>query len=138
MLLAKVIIEHMAIDNELRLGGKEILISHSITAAEFMSGKCFDSGAFAIDNSDMPVAGSSKPKPPAGLKKPFQLLKPKTVPLVDSANTLHGEDPMEQKTYYYSAQWRKPQSRKHKTWDGDATIAHQGTKVTLHDEAGVV
>ncbi|KAI0320767.1 P-loop containing nucleoside triphosphate hydrolase protein [Amylostereum chailletii] len=39
---------------------------------------------------------------------------------------------------YWMVQWRVPQSRKHKTWDGDGVLVVNGTKATLLDQDGRV
>ncbi|KAJ8522744.1 hypothetical protein ONZ45_g754 [Pleurotus djamor] len=37
---------------------------------------------------------------------------------------------------YWTVQWRKPQQRKHKTWDGDGVLTIIGTTATLYDSDG--
>ncbi|ORX34242.1 SNF2 family N-terminal domain-domain-containing protein [Kockovaella imperatae] len=39
-----------------------------------------------------------------------------------------------EKTYYYSVQWRKPQTKKHKTWDGDAYLKIEGNRIIMLNE----
>ncbi|KAF4567723.1 helicase [Pleurotus pulmonarius] len=36
----------------------------------------------------------------------------------------------------WMVQWRKPQTRKHKTWDGDAVLVVSGTRAILYDTDG--
>ncbi|KAF7428413.1 helicase [Pleurotus ostreatus] len=36
----------------------------------------------------------------------------------------------------WMVQWRKPQTRKHKTWDGDAVLVVSGTRAVLYDTDG--
>ncbi|AFR93921.2 DNA repair and recombination protein RAD54B [Cryptococcus neoformans C23] len=37
---------------------------------------------------------------------------------------------------YFAVQWRKPQFKKHKTWDGDANIKVEGNRIVMLDEDG--
>lgn len=39
-------------------------------------------------------------------------------------------------TQYWMVQWRAPQTRKHKTWDGDGVLVAEGNKFTLYDMDG--
>ena len=42
------------------------------------------------------------------------------------------------KSTYWYVNWRKPQQKKHKTWDGDAYLMHKGDKLTLVTEKGLM
>lgn len=37
---------------------------------------------------------------------------------------------------YADSRRRKPQNKKHKTWDGDAFVSHVGDKLTVISEKG--
>ncbi|OBZ66115.1 DNA repair and recombination protein RAD54B [Grifola frondosa] len=39
---------------------------------------------------------------------------------------------------FWMANWRKPQQKKHKTWDGDAFVIHRSDKLMLISESGVI
>ncbi|KAK7057394.1 SNF2 family N-terminal domain-containing protein [Favolaschia claudopus] len=38
--------------------------------------------------------------------------------------------------HYWVVQWRAPQTKKHKTWDGDGVLVVVGSKATLYDSEG--
>jgi DNA repair and recombination protein RAD54B len=42
------------------------------------------------------------------------------------------------KPTYWCVNWRKPQQKKHKTWDGDAYLMHKGDRLTLVTEKGLM
>lgn len=59
-----------------------------------------------------------------------------TMPLLESRpNKLPADD---EKTRYWTAQWRKPQTKKNKSWEGDGYVSQCGTKVVFMDEDGIV
>ncbi|KAF9515524.1 hypothetical protein BS47DRAFT_1293769 [Hydnum rufescens UP504] len=139
----------------LNIAGKEIEIDHSIPPQDFISGKCFDIGG----RSD-PAPQSLPSTRSLGSSTPFRPVIPKvtmkprgsgttteypapksaglSVPLVDTANApilpVAGKS---EKIRHWTVQWRKPQTRKHKSWDGDGYVRQEGSKVTLFDEDGL-
>ncbi|KAF8317932.1 hypothetical protein DL93DRAFT_2186416 [Clavulina sp. PMI_390] len=133
----------------LNLGGKEICVDHSITPADFISGVCFDIGDFEIPPPRVrtPVVNSSMP---TSIKPGFKPLIPKvsmrpaltpTVPSPASrtlvafpADHPRKESVEGDKTRFWTAQWRKPQTKKNKSWDGDGYLSQCGTKVVFMDE----
>ena len=58
------------------------------------------------------------------------------VPLAESLPNKPSVD--DEKTRYWTAQWRKPQTKKHKSWDGDGYVSQCGAKVVFMDEDGVM
>lgn len=133
----------------LRSGGKEIELDHPISRQDYLSGRCF--GAHAASNpapvNTQPIA-KFKPLVPKVAMKPMisssttkPSLKPRAEPLADVVINLDTEDfdvvdaPLEV-ARYWTAQWRKPQTRKNKTWDGDAVVSQCGSVVKLFTDAG--
>lgn len=50
---------------------------------------------------------------------------------------VHGTvDTLSMPVLYFAVQWRKPQFKKHKTWDGDANIKVEGNRIVMLDEDG--
>ncbi|KIR67725.1 DNA repair and recombination protein RAD54B [Cryptococcus bacillisporus CA1873] len=50
---------------------------------------------------------------------------------------VHGTvDNLSMPVLYFAVQWRKPQFKKHKTWDGDANIKVEGNRIVMLDEDG--
>ncbi|KIR56280.1 DNA repair and recombination protein RAD54B [Cryptococcus gattii Ru294] len=46
------------------------------------------------------------------------------------------DDTLSMPVLYFAVQWRKPQFKKHKTWDGDANIKVEGNRIVMLDEDG--
>jgi DNA repair and recombination protein RAD54B len=131
----------------LNLGGKEICIDHAISPDDFLSGACFDiePAPFQLcaPLSTVPTPGhsilpkASIPKVPMRpvLPRMADVVSKQTMPLVESRpNKLSADD---EKTRYWTAQWRKPQTKKNKSWDGDGYVSQCGAKVVFMDEDGI-
>ncbi|TBU32764.1 P-loop containing nucleoside triphosphate hydrolase protein [Dichomitus squalens] len=138
---------------EFTLGSKEIEIDHQLNRQDFLSGRCFGRGGI----SDTSVSTSRpsavkqfvplKPKTLNGVKNPAYIVPSVTekekrssvdlepVGLVTSSNTGQSTPARES---YWTANWRKPQQKKHKTWDGDGFVMHEGEKLTLLSDSGLV
>ncbi|EPQ57554.1 hypothetical protein GLOTRDRAFT_127906 [Gloeophyllum trabeum ATCC 11539] len=135
---------------EFHLGGKDLEIDHPIPWSEYLSGACFGAGT---SSSTAPstchmLPKQSKPFKPVALnpdhvrstsrtagiaatpKKGIQL---EPVDLM-ADNRIYGS----QKDSYWTANWRKHQQKKHKTWDGDAFVMQKGDKLTLVSETGKI
>lgn len=52
-----------------------------------------------------------------------------------SSSTTAGE---EEKIRFWTAQWRKPSTKKNKSWDGDGYLSQQGPKVVFMNENSVM
>ncbi|KAI0335474.1 hypothetical protein GY45DRAFT_1316794 [Cubamyces sp. BRFM 1775] len=139
----------LAEGSEFTVGSREVEIDHRLSREDFLSGRCFGRGGLPDTQS-----GSSRPS----AAKQFVPLRPKTlngdrnpaysalvpekravaleaVNLVSSTKTptkTHNKDT------YWTANWRKPQQKKHKTWDGDGFVMHEGEKLTLLSDTGLV
>ncbi|KAI0832427.1 P-loop containing nucleoside triphosphate hydrolase protein [Trametes gibbosa] len=142
----------LAEGSEFTIGSREVEIDHRLSREDFLSGRCFGRGG-------IPDVSSASSKPSAA--KQFVPLKPKTlngsrnpayiVPSVAEkekravaleAVNLVSTEKASQKTggkhSYWTANWRKPQQKKHKTWDGDGYVLHEGEKLTLLSDTGLV
>ena len=140
----------------LNLAGKEIEMDYAIPPEEFLSGKCFDVGhtstsarpptgsavsAFTPFKPVLPKALASTPSTGPATDMPLQSLNgvsnvlrsstPKLASIPTEENTIQQE-----KSRYWTVQWRKPQTRKNKSWDGDAFVSQKGSLVTLIAEGG--
>ncbi|KAJ7647498.1 SNF2 family N-terminal domain-containing protein [Roridomyces roridus] len=141
----------------LNIGGKDVELDRAITRHDYLSGACFGFGS-SVAVSQVSIASTSKP---SALSKQFVPLKigtpsrlePSTsgverraVPLqpVDLLSTVNNNAPKDSTTVkvedsYWTANWRKTgQSKKHKTWDGDAFISKVGEKLTMISEEGKI
>ncbi|KAL5523808.1 hypothetical protein ACEPAG_7981 [Sanghuangporus baumii] len=135
----------------LQLGSKEMEVDCSISKAEFMSGRVFGKGTVSLSNEET----SARPIH-TSLKKKFTPLKPVSVngrlPQPQYPVSRKEEialEPVEliqnigDKTsicsapwLHWSAHWRRPQGRKHKTWDGDSYIVLSGDKLIMVSDDG--
>ncbi|KAI9463687.1 P-loop containing nucleoside triphosphate hydrolase protein [Lactarius psammicola] len=145
---------------QLTVGNKELEIDRAMQPSEYLSGSCFGRGGTGdaplppLTNSVSllrqfvplrPVAlNPSTIRPPTApessvsLRKvielePVSLLSRPTAP---SPKGQSGGDDDAQS--YWTVNWRKPQHKKHKTWDGDAYVTRQGRALILVSERGKV
>lgn len=152
-------------DAEFILAGKDVRVDHAIKRAEFMSGTCFSGSAVNTESdSTSTVLRSSgtatKQFVPLRPRNGNEFKTPSFVrsPAVSGGHTVasssanqnrghHSSMPSTQgkpsvaldgRTSYWYVNWRKPQQKKHKTWDGDAYLIHKGDKLTLVSEKGLV
>ncbi|KAI5123982.1 hypothetical protein M0805_006394 [Coniferiporia weirii] len=140
------------------LGGREMEIDCAVPKEDFLSGKVFGLGnSNTSPEETRPVHASA-----STLTKKFIPLKsistnsqrdryPSTgssdapkkgidlepVGLLQQKSENFKEKPtLSVPTTYWSAHWRKPQGKKHKTWDGDAYVVHSDQKLTMISEDG--
>ncbi|KAF9467257.1 SNF2 family N-terminal domain-containing protein [Collybia nuda] len=136
---------------ELVVGGKEIELERPITKADYISGRCF--GQSGDTHSSVPPnkVGLSKKFVPLKVG-PTKLLKtPNTTTLgfgskipLQSMNLVHVNDNLSAKDQqdikldgsHWTANWRKKQTKKHKTWDGDAYVSLTGERLIMMSEEG--
>ncbi|KZV80511.1 hypothetical protein EXIGLDRAFT_845467 [Exidia glandulosa HHB12029] len=134
----------------LTLGGKELELECAIPVADFLSGKCFGKGGDIAAVLPVPPIASSASKgyvplklsvstpTPASAKKyidlePVNMLSKFNTPRASSSSVPATSDS------YWSVTWRKAeQTKKNKTWEGDAFISHVGTTVSLISDKGKV
>ncbi|EIW61952.1 uncharacterized protein TRAVEDRAFT_57102 [Trametes versicolor FP-101664 SS1] len=138
--------------SEFSIGSREVEIDHRLSREDFLSGRCFGRGG-------IPEVSATSARPSAA--KQFVPLKPKTlngknpayiVPVVAEkekrgvvleAVNLVSAQKTSTKGRTKESSWtancrRKPQQKKHKTWDEDGYVLHEGEKLTLLSDTGVV
>ncbi|KAH8107828.1 P-loop containing nucleoside triphosphate hydrolase protein [Cristinia sonorae] len=144
----------LGVGSQLVLGGKELEIDCAIKKEDYLSGKCFTRG------------GASSP-PPTVIRntgastKQFVPLRPKSLnngfkppsflqrgppiagPSRAAAEVTVIETPVTDVvksgvSSYWTVNWRKPQGKKNKTWDGDAFLIAEKSQVQLVSEAGII
>ncbi|KAI0940481.1 hypothetical protein AcW1_003665 [Taiwanofungus camphoratus] len=133
------------------VGSKELEIDHAIQRSDFLSGSCFGKGTFSSSSVPISSGASSKqfiplrPKALNSFRSPtIASDKPsgKSSIQLEPVNLLSaGGKPasqMQVQESYWTTNWRKPQQKKHKTWDGDAFIMLQGDTFTFVSESGVI
>ncbi|KAG2153895.1 P-loop containing nucleoside triphosphate hydrolase protein [Suillus clintonianus] len=139
-------------NGEYQFGGKEIRIDHPISRGEYMSGKCYGRGsmpspAMTGNNFVKPslrIAPLPSTKMNVPYKTPLKAVDKRAIDLhpvnLLSARDIPSAGSSKAKTTatYWTANWRKPQSKKHKTWDGDAFVSHVGDKLTVISEKGKI
>lgn len=145
---------------QLTVGNKELEIDRAMQPSEYLSGACFGRGGTSdaplppLTNSVSlsrqfvplrPVAlNPSTIRPPTAPEssvsrrkaidlEPVSLL---SGPTSSSSKGQSGGDDDSQT--YWTANWRKPQHKKHKTWDGDAYVTRQGKALILVSERGKI
>ncbi|KAI0812391.1 SNF2 family N-terminal domain-containing protein [Irpex lacteus] len=159
---------HLGEGSEFSLAGKDLQIDHPVKEADYMAGTCFANGAVAVNTSAEASSrggSSSVLKSSSSAVKQFTPLKPRnsngmsykvpsftrpgassttattittttaTRPTVTDADVSGGG---KEKDTFWMVNWRKPQQRKHKTWDGDAYLTHHANTLTLVSEKGIV
>ncbi|KII92162.1 hypothetical protein PLICRDRAFT_50591 [Plicaturopsis crispa FD-325 SS-3] len=147
---------------EFKLASKELEVDHAIPAQDFLSGACFGRGVPVASSAHAPKTSILTPvrsvgmTSSAGPSKQFRpplsnySSKPKSrgiplqpVDLVSQTGRKEMEMEVEEKPAsapesHWTANWRKHQSKKNKTWDGDAFVSHIGNKVHLISEEGKI
>ncbi|KAI9442270.1 SNF2 family N-terminal domain-containing protein [Lactarius indigo] len=145
---------------QLTVGNKELEIDRAMQPSEYLSGACFGRG----DMSDAPLPpltnsvslsrqfvplrpvalNPSTVRPPTAPKisvsqRKVIELEPVTLlsePTASSSKEQPGSGDNAQS--YWTANWRRPQHKKHKTWDGDAYVTRQGKTLVLVSERGKI
>ncbi|TFK44573.1 P-loop containing nucleoside triphosphate hydrolase protein [Crucibulum laeve] len=131
----------------LSVGGKELEVDSAITRQDYLSGKCFGSGA-TFPPTSLPDTTKDLQKkfvpPILGPGQSLQANKDRGVPLqavdllANAPSSAMKEDSPKVKVEnsHWIVNWRKQQGKKHKTWDGDAFLSHIGSKLTMISEEG--
>ncbi|KAI1786543.1 P-loop containing nucleoside triphosphate hydrolase protein [Ganoderma leucocontextum] len=137
---------------EFTLGSKEIEIDHQLSRQDFLSGRCFGRGGISDTSTSLSRPSTAKqfiplkPKILNGGKNPAYIVpsvaekEKRGVDLepVSLANSSKSAQKSAARDSYWTANWRKPQQKKHKTWDGDGFVTHEGEKLTLLSDSGLV
>ncbi|KAG8213764.1 P-loop containing nucleoside triphosphate hydrolase protein [Butyriboletus roseoflavus] len=132
---------------EYAFGGKEVGIDHSISRADYLSGKCFGRGSKVILlNATVPSTSTSQkqsvPLKPSNLATPYKTPTRKVVDLqpvslLSGQSNIPAQKPRGSESWW-TANWRRPQAKKHKTWDGDAFVQQNGNQLTVISEKGKI
>ncbi|KAI0066149.1 hypothetical protein BV25DRAFT_1879216 [Artomyces pyxidatus] len=151
------------VGEQLKVGNKELEIDRALPRSEYLSGACFGRGppaavSFSASSTTGPVAKKFVPLKPV-TANPFKVPRPKSVAFTPEESKHVGHEPPAQATApappppfiskdpteqekriesCWTANWRKPQQRKHKTWDGDAFVILRAGKLTLISESGKI
>ncbi|KAI9001004.1 SNF2 family N-terminal domain-containing protein [Trametes punicea] len=138
--------------SEFTLGSREVEIDHRLSREDFLSGRCFGRGI-----TESPAAASSRP----GAAKQFIPLRPKALnggknpayiapsaaetekrcvalEAVSLVSVQKSSPESHNRSTYWTANWRKPQQKKHKTWDGDGFVLHEKQRLTLLSDTGLI
>ncbi|KAH9924448.1 P-loop containing nucleoside triphosphate hydrolase protein [Fomitopsis serialis] len=137
----------------LTVGNKELEVDHVVLRSDFMSGKCFSNGRVG-HSSPMPAPSTSgapskpyaplRPKAMNGFKPPSRVseaVAPKKAIELEPVDLVKGDKFSSKgntQVSFWTANWRKPQQKKHKTWDGDAFLSLRAEKMALISEKGMV
>ncbi|KAG2128615.1 P-loop containing nucleoside triphosphate hydrolase protein [Suillus bovinus] len=139
-------------NGEYQFGGKEIRIDHPISRGEYLSGKCYGQGSMpspaTTGNNSVKSSLRVTPLPSMKMnipyKTPLKAIDKKAIDLhpvnllstrdLPTTGSLRANVP----ATYWTANWRKPQNKKHKTWDGDAFVSHIGDRLTVISEKGKI
>ncbi|KAG8782082.1 helicase [Ceratobasidium sp. 428] len=132
--------------SEIKLGSRELQIEREFPASEFLSGKVFGGGvappAMVVKSA---TPGSSTTARTAGFVPPKLTRPPIKTPVsssdvkgksVDKAETVNRSKPAPVMGRYWTANWRRPQARKHKNWEGSGAIALVEGQMKLVSEDG--
>ncbi|KAF8750669.1 SNF2 family N-terminal domain [Rhizoctonia solani] len=134
---------------EIKLGGREVQIEREVPATEFLSGKIFGGNASSYQPAAKSVtlnprqSGFVAPK----FNTPRLSNAAKAIPDakgkgVDRTNTqakLAAAPPQSVVSaagLYWTANWRRPQARKHKVWEGSGAISLADGQLKLVNEEG--
>ncbi|KAH9830730.1 SNF2 family N-terminal domain-containing protein [Rhodofomes roseus] len=136
----------------LRVGNKELEVDHVVSRPDFMSGKCFTNGRADCSSPVVSSVSGAIPKPYAPLrpklmndfKTPSRVTdsvpsrKAIELEAVDLVKGDRSASKGKAQDSFWTANWRKPQQKKHKTWDGDAYVSLRAEKITLISEKGMI
>ncbi|KAF8745711.1 SNF2 family N-terminal domain, partial [Rhizoctonia solani] len=134
---------------EIKLGGREVQIEREVPATEFLSGKIFGGNASSYQPAAKSVtlnprqSGFVAPK----FNTPRLSNAAKAIPDakgkgVDRTNTqakpaaAPPQSVVSAAGLYWTANWRRPQARKHKVWEGSGAISLADGQLKLVNEEG--
>ncbi|KAJ3574655.1 hypothetical protein NP233_g1623 [Leucocoprinus birnbaumii] len=140
---------------EYSVGGKDIGLDRQITKSEFNTGCCFGNGLGnsistpSTSNISLPTSRKKtnfvsptirKVSTPLAEKRGIPLQPVDLVSNINTPPSNNVEQPSNKVSgpSYWTANWRKQQSRAHKTWDGDAYVSFADGKLTMVDENGKI
>ncbi|KAG2015919.1 SNF2-family ATP dependent chromatin remodeling factor snf21 [Coprinopsis cinerea AmutBmut pab1-1] len=122
------------------IGGKDIELDRAITQGEYFSGACFGRGTSAF------TAQQTVPAVP--VRKQAKFIPPQRAANISSSSTdalttgnksnipPNSEKEVVPSKCHWAVNWRKQQTRKHKTWDGDGFVSLMGDQLRMVTEDG--
>ncbi|KAJ3554226.1 hypothetical protein NM688_g3215 [Phlebia brevispora] len=144
----------IAVGASFSIGGKECEVDCALNAAEYLTGACFSGGLSVTTGSaaTAPALRNSssaskqfkplRPKNSIGNFKPPSFVSRQSNVNADTskakADTPTIPDKSKTANAFWTVNWRKPQHKKHKTWDGDAFLMHKGEKLMLISAKGLI
>ncbi|TEB37551.1 hypothetical protein FA13DRAFT_1726666 [Coprinellus micaceus] len=123
--------------------GKDVEFDRPVDKGDFLSGACFGRGLASTSMSFKPTAAASLPT--TTIKKKFvtpsmSTALPSRTALgdVNASSGQGSEMDTEGKNVqsHWTANWRKQQTKKHKTWDGDSFVSLVGGQLKMISENG--
>ncbi|KAF8070293.1 P-loop containing nucleoside triphosphate hydrolase protein [Lyophyllum atratum] len=119
------------------LANKAIELDRPLTKSEYISGRAFGSSSGVPDTASG-VSSNDRVSKHASFTAPLET-RERGVPLQPVeliAVTDNSPLKVEVEDTHWTANWRKPQQKKHQTWDGDAYISHTKGKLVMMSEEG--
>ncbi|KAG5731081.1 DNA repair and recombination protein RAD54B, partial [Termitomyces sp. T112] len=129
---------------EFLVANKEVELDRPLTKNEYLSGQAFGSYLTVPETPSValhkhrlkpfvphkvnPSLSLSSSKPPTKSPTPLQPVDP--ISMNDNVPDIKAQDT------HWIANWRKPQQKKHRTWDGDAYVSLTGGKLVMISEDG--
>jgi DNA repair and recombination protein RAD54B len=136
---------HVSEGTEFEMGGKTVEVDRRMARDEYRSGSCFGRAgtSFVADPVTVPVKSNLLTKKyvpltpmhlnpsPAGPTRFYP-----TTTAAGSSSSITAPAPAAAPDSHWTANWRKPQNKKHKTWDGDGFVVLSGSTLTLISDTG--
>ncbi|KDR75393.1 hypothetical protein GALMADRAFT_249441 [Galerina marginata CBS 339.88] len=129
------------------VGSKEIELERAIPRVSFISGTCFGRSS-NVDVSTLPVLSSSNSNSIKKFFSPSLNSDGKSKKITNDVFHLNSESricaslennaTMTKQSLHWAANWRKPQEKKNKTWDGDAYVSLVKDKLYMISEDGKI
>ncbi|KAG9122857.1 helicase [Ceratobasidium sp. 392] len=130
---------------EIKLGNRELQIEREVPSSEFLSGNVFGAGApIATTAVKTATPGSSTTIRTSGFVAPKLTRPPIKTPgissakgkIIDKTEIIKKSESTPVSGRYWTANWRRPQARKHKNWEGSGAIALVDGQMKLVNEEG--
>ncbi|TFK25490.1 RAD54B protein [Coprinopsis marcescibilis] len=128
----------------MNIGGKEIELDCQISRNEYMSGTCFGRAPSTtaqpavVSTSRQPKFVPPKMSGPAAASSTVVTSKPTLLKTGSTSNIPQLDKRVVQppSKHHWTANWRKQQTRKHKTWDGDGYVSWINGQLRMATEDG--
>ncbi|EMD37765.1 hypothetical protein CERSUDRAFT_94757 [Gelatoporia subvermispora B] len=134
------------------VGSKELEVEYAVKREDFLSGKCFGRGVSSNASTSLGSTSASakqfKPLRPVVVNTPSFIAPPPAPNPKHTGIQLEAVNLTSSKksatveaaggASFWTVNWRKPQQKKHKTWDGDGYIAVRDNMLLFIDDRGIV